>query len=79
MNKFLTRKLPEPAKEPETPQSVLKQALEMPQLLPVRLFWEQLREVRPWWPVLIPALLWVGWRTYRRERAELLNRKTTLG
>lgn len=36
----------------------------------VRLFWYNLREVRFWWPVVLPLLVWTAWRTYHRERAK---------
>ncbi|MCS6842054.1 MAG: hypothetical protein NZ699_03290 [Roseiflexus sp.] len=39
-------------------------------LLLVRLFWYNLREVRFWWPVALPLLVWTAWRTYYRERAQ---------
>lgn len=42
-------------------------------LLLVRLFWYNLREVRFWWPVVLPLLVWTAWRTYHNER--LKNRK----
>lgn len=35
----------------------------------VRLFWYNLREVRFWWPVVVPLLVWTAWRTYQQERA----------
>jgi hypothetical protein len=28
--------------------------------------------MRPWWPVLFPLLLWIGWRSYQKERARVL-------
>ena len=37
-------------------------------LLPYWLFWQNLRAMRSWWPVLLPALLIYGVRMYRRER-----------
>ncbi|MCS6940702.1 MAG: hypothetical protein NZM94_15610 [Roseiflexus sp.] len=36
----------------------------------VRLFWYNLHEVRFWWPVVLPLLIWTAWRTYHRERAK---------
>ncbi|NJN65990.1 MAG: hypothetical protein HC884_04380 [Chloroflexaceae bacterium] len=26
-----------------------------------------------WWPLVLPLLVWVGWRTYRGERREMLR------
>ncbi len=52
--------------------STLERALSvggLPFLL-VRLFWYNLREVRFWWPVVLPLLVWTAWRTYHRERAK---------
>jgi hypothetical protein len=40
-------------------------------------FRDDLLVLRPWWPVLIPALLWLGWSTYRRERAAVLRRRAS--
>jgi hypothetical protein len=37
----------------------------------VRMFWNSFRDLQPWWPVIIPILLWVGVRTYQKERAAL--------
>jgi hypothetical protein len=53
------------------PRAALDQAIAESPLAPVLKFWESLREMEAWWPVLIPMLLWVFWRTYQRERAEL--------
>lgn len=39
-------------------------------LLLARLFWYNLREVRFWWPVVLPLLVWTAWRTCHRERAK---------
>lgn len=52
------------------PRAALDQAIELSPLAPARTFWNSLREMEDWWPVLIPLLLWVFWRTYQRERAE---------
>ncbi|MBU6335428.1 MAG: hypothetical protein KGS47_13650 [Chloroflexi bacterium] len=38
-------------------------------------FRDDLLMLRPWWPLLIPVLLWLGWHTYRRERAAVLRRR----
>ena len=69
LRKLMSRSLPEPPEEGSGKLSLLDQALAMPQLVPVRMFWDNLREMRPWWPILLPLMLWVGVRTYRRERA----------
>lgn len=57
---------------PPSLPAVLERALTvggLPFLL-VRLFWYNLREVRFWWPVVLPLLVWTAWRTYHRERAK---------
>jgi len=69
LRKLITQRLPEPPEETQGKLSLLEQALAMPQFVPIRLFWDNLRAMRPWWPVLLPLMLWVGVRTYRRERA----------
>ena len=53
------------------PRAAINQAIEESPLAPARAFWDALREMEVWWPVLIPVLLWVFWRTYQRERAAL--------
>lgn len=32
-----------------------------------------------WWPVVLPLLAWVGWRTYRGERRKVLRERETEG
>ena len=61
-------KLPEAAANPGV---AIEQAIAASPLAPVQAFWASLREMQAWWPVLIPLLLWVFWRTYQRERAAL--------
>jgi len=53
------------------PRAALDQAIAASPLAPARAFWDALRELEDWWPLLIPLLLWIFWRTYRRERAAL--------
>jgi hypothetical protein len=48
------------------------------EMLPFWLFWENLRALRPWWPLVLPLLVWYSLRAYRRERAEL-HRKAAAG
>jgi len=78
MQKLLTRNLPDPA-EVEN-RSLAEQLWASPLMLPFRLFWNTLLDFRGWWVVLIPALLLMGLRTYRRERqqykTELAKRET---
>ena len=53
------------------PRAAINQAIAASPLAPVRAFWDALIEMEDWWPLLIPLLLWVFWRTYQRERAAL--------
>jgi hypothetical protein len=66
LTKLVARKLPDPQEADQRP--IAEQLLDTPLLIPVRLFWNNLLEFRPWWPVLIPLLLYVGWRSYQKER-----------
>ncbi|NOK59209.1 MAG: hypothetical protein GFH27_549283n330 [Chloroflexi bacterium AL-W] len=70
---LLSRRLPEPPEEPATTQSVIEKILDIQVLAPARLFWDNLSALRPWWLVLIPWLLWEGWKTYQRERQLFLE------
>jgi len=54
------------------PRVSLDTAIAESPLAPARTFWNSLREMEDWWPVLLPVLLWVFWRTYQRERAALV-------
>jgi hypothetical protein len=45
------------------------------ELLPFWLFWQNLRAMRGWWPLLMPLLVVYGRRAYRRERAARLARQ----
>jgi hypothetical protein len=53
------------------PRAAIDQAIAASPLAPARAFWDALIELEDWWPVLIPLLLWIFWRTYQRERATL--------
>jgi hypothetical protein len=62
-------KLPQVASKP---RAAIEQAIAASPLAPARAFWNSLRELEDWWPLLLPLLLWLFWRTYRRERAAFL-------
>ncbi len=79
LRKLLSQGLAEPPTEATSLRDTLTQALELPPLLPLRLFWENLNTMRPWWPVLFPLLLWVGWRSYQKERARVLVQRLEIG
>ncbi|MCU0492275.1 MAG: hypothetical protein MUD01_11840 [Chloroflexaceae bacterium] len=79
MNRFTHRKQATP---PETGsarpsaqdrlRNVLFDAIErLPYVPQLRLFWQDLQNEREWWPILLPVLLWVGWRTYQAERKRM--------
>ena len=53
------------------PRAAVDQAIAASPLAPVRAFWDALRELEDWWPLLLPILVWVFLRTYQRERAAL--------
>jgi hypothetical protein len=54
-----------------SPRAAIDQAIAASPLGPARAFWDALLELEDWWPLLIPLLLWMFWRTYQRERAAL--------
>jgi len=51
------------------PRAAIDQAIAGSPLARAWIFWSSLIELENWWPLLIPLLIWVFWRTYRRERA----------
>jgi di/tricarboxylate transporter len=65
---ILSHGIPEYPEEQPTWQSFVQDVLAEPMIAPFRLFWHNFLEARPWWPVLIPLMVWVGWRSYKRER-----------
>jgi hypothetical protein len=44
----------------------------------VRQFLADFQKMRPWWPILIPAIVVVAVQTYRRERALILAERSPL-
>lgn len=75
LKNILVRRQPEPPAEETIPRSLIEKALSQPQLIPIRLFWQNLLTLRPWWPILLPLLCWIGWRTYQKERAMTLTNR----
>jgi hypothetical protein len=73
LRKLLTRPLPELPEEAPGLRSIVEQILATPQLAPLRVVWYNWRDLQPWWPVLLPLLIWVFVRTYQRERAKILT------
>lgn len=75
---------PEPEKQPAAPKTAAdtlnnisaalqQQMINIPLLKQAQHFWHRLNEMHDWWPLLLPLLAWVGWRTYRKERAHVLQ------
>lgn len=79
LRKLFARGLPEPPAETPGLGTLLAEALDLKPLVPVRMFWDNLVALQAWWPLLLPLLGWIGWRTYRRERAEVLHRRGDRG
>jgi hypothetical protein len=71
LRKLASRPLPSLPLALSNPRAAIDQAIAASPLAPARDFWDALRELEDWWPLLIPLLLWVFWRTYQRERAAL--------
>ena len=69
LRKLIGQQLPEPPTG--AGGSIVEQILAVPQLGAARLFWDSFRDLQPWWPVLVPLLVWVGVSTYRKERAAI--------
>jgi hypothetical protein len=66
------RRRPEPAPpDPPTTTERLLARLGAPALLAAQAV-EDFRSLRPWWPILIPLLIWEARRTYIRERCKVL-------
>lgn len=38
-------------------------------------FLDDLEKTEAWWPVVLPLLAWVGWRTYHNERRKILEER----
>jgi hypothetical protein len=75
LRKLLTFRLPEPPDEPPNIRSTFDQVIQLPAFEPIRTFFQSAYALWPSWPVLVPLLGWIGWRTYWRERAKVLNRR----
>ncbi|HEX9374177.1 MAG TPA: hypothetical protein VF897_24400 [Roseiflexaceae bacterium] len=73
LRKLLTGQLPEEPTTTPGVQGVVEQALDTSQLAPLRIFLDSFSDLRPWWPVIVPLLLWYFWHTYRRERSRILK------
>jgi hypothetical protein len=70
------RQLPPPPPQPAPNfKSIAQQQLaQVPQLRGVQMFWQNLQDFGDW-RLLLPLLLWVGWRTYRTERRKVLRER----
>jgi hypothetical protein len=72
------RQLPPPPQQPAPNlRSIAQQQIaQTPQLRGASVFWRNLQEFSDWW-LLVPLLLWVGWRTYHTERRKVLHERAT--
>lgn len=59
--------------------SLLQQVWQSPLLAPARLFVQVFLDFRPWWPVLIPLLVFEAWRSYGRERQRYQAERASRG
>jgi hypothetical protein len=72
----LVRKLPpEPSEKLTVPQIVRKRIHELPYMPGLLAFWADLRALERLWPLVLPLLAWVGWRTYHAERRRLSEQR----
>jgi hypothetical protein len=60
-------------------EALQQQMVNMPLLKQAQQYWQRLQEMHDWWPLLLPLLAWVGWRTYRKERAQVLRARRASG
>jgi len=75
LRKLLTFRLPEPPDEPPNIRTTFAQVMQLPAFEPIRTFFQNVYALWPSWPVLVPMLGWIVWRTYRSERARVLNQR----
>jgi hypothetical protein len=70
------RQLPPPPQQPAPNlRSIVQQQLnQTPQLGRARYYWQNMQDAGEWW-LLVPLLLWIGWRTYRTERRKVLRER----
>jgi hypothetical protein len=78
LRKLFSQGMPEPPPQATSLRDTVAQTLSLPALMPIRLFWDNLRAMRPWWPLLLPLLAWIGWRAYQRERMLVGRRSDAL-
>lgn len=74
LQQMITQLRTDPPTKAKDMRELMDEAMTLPLLAPIRLFWENFQSMRPWWPVLIPLLLWVSWRSYRAERKRITGR-----
>lgn len=69
------RPLPSPATA-FRPSTFLGQNLEtIPLWRTLRGFWNELTRAPGEWILVLPLLVWIGWRTYRKERKKVLKQR----
>jgi hypothetical protein len=65
----------QPATSLDVQALIQQQSRYIPTLGIVQFFWQELKSMESWWPILLPFLAWVGWRTYRKERRKVLRER----
>jgi hypothetical protein len=74
LDRLPLRRRPPEAPEQRSRYGVLQDmVVERLRLRRAQAFANDLLSLEDYWPVLIPLLAWVGWRTYRRERRTFLS------
>lgn len=72
---FVRKLPPPPPQEAQTIMDTLRERVaELPYVRPAQAFWANLRAVESLWPLLLPLLAWVGWRSYWAERRRIAER-----
>ncbi len=69
---------PAPESRPTLNRLINDAVIRLPYVPQLRIFWRDLQAEREWWPVLLPLLAWIGWRTYQSERQKLRTAAGTL-
>lgn len=70
------RRKPEPEPEPRSRFGVLEDMLvERLRIRRIQAFFDDLAALDSYAIIVVPLLAWIGWRTYKRERQAVLERK----
>lgn len=74
IQKVITHLRADPPTKAKDLNELVDEAMALPLLAPIRLFWQNLQTMRPWWPIILPLLAWVSWRSYQAERKKIAGR-----